>query len=79
MMSKKEKVTFSHGENFESVEDLLTSAMEKLDEANSRILRLLESDSKEMPAIGAAAEDAGAEAAAQSATVEEPAPSTEAG
>ncbi len=49
-MSKKEKVNFSHGENFESVEDLLTSAMEKLDEANSRILKLLESDSRDAAA-----------------------------
>lgn len=43
MAPKKEKVQFSHGENFESVEDLLAEAMDKLDEANERIVRLLQS------------------------------------
>lgn len=45
-MSKKEKIQFSHGEDFESVEDLLTEALENLDQANERILRLLDSESR---------------------------------
>ena len=45
-MSKKEKVQFSHGEAFESVEDLLTEAIENLDQANERIQRLLHSESR---------------------------------
>ncbi|MBI3119432.1 MAG: hypothetical protein HYZ00_12130 [Candidatus Hydrogenedentes bacterium] len=49
---KKEKVHFTHGENFESVEELLSEAMERLDEANDRILQLLQSESRDVsPAV----------------------------
>jgi hypothetical protein len=71
-MSKKEKVQFSHGETFESVEDLLTEAIESLDQANERIQRLLQSETRGPEDTSSPAPAGEAETAENSAAPEAP-------
>ncbi len=43
-MPKKDKISFLHSDDFESIDDELTAAMSRLEETNERIVSLLESD-----------------------------------
>ena len=45
-MSSKETVSFKRSEDFESIDDELAVALSVLDEANSRVLGLLETESR---------------------------------
>lgn len=65
-MSGKEKVSFVRSKDFESIDDELTEALNGLDEANDRILKILES---EPPSITA---DAGAQPAPEEESPEKP-------
>ena len=44
-MAAKESVNFKRSEDFESIDDELTEALSALDEANVRVLDLLETES----------------------------------
>ena len=57
-MSRKEKVSIIRSEEFASVEDELTAALDQLEQSNSRIQALLESETAIMGETAAATADA---------------------
>lgn len=54
-MSKKEKISFLNSNEFESIEDELTAALSRLEEANERISGLLHGETAD-PDAGEAAD-----------------------
>ncbi|HPO15493.1 MAG TPA: hypothetical protein PLI09_18770 [Candidatus Hydrogenedentes bacterium] len=69
-MSGKEKVSFVRSKDFESIDDELTEALNGLDEANDRILKLLETEPP--PITG----EAGAQPAPEEESPEKPLPTS---
>lgn len=76
-MAKKNKIPFQHSQDLETVEEELSTALERLDDANSKVCELLQAYEPQEPEAGTPEGETVGDGPAPAGDIADPSPAQE--